>query len=92
MFMMERRQMMMKKSWLIKLFGAFMAIMLITGCNTDDTDNQDRDTNNQGEMQPDEDTNQGVDDDDNNVMDNDNNKEDVIEDNEDVNDADNKDE
>jgi hypothetical protein len=77
---------MMKKSWLVKLFGAFMAIMLITGCNMDDTDNQDQDTNNQGEMQP------GDNDVNGNDVNNNDNQEDVVEDPQDANDVDNKDE
>ena len=76
----------MKKLWLLKLISALIAIMVVTGCNNDDTDN---DMNNQEEMQPGEDTNEGVGDDENDAVPD---EEDAVEDAEDMNDADNTDE
>ncbi len=74
---------MMKKRWLLKFISALIAMMVVTGCNNDDTDN---DTNNQEEMQPGEDTNEGVGDDENDAVPD---EEDAVEDAEDMNDADN---
>lgn len=76
----------MKTKWLLKLLSAFIAIMVVTGCNDDDTDNG---VDNQEEVQPGEDTNKGVGDDENDAVPD---KEDAVEDPEDVNDADNIDE
>lgn len=76
----------MKTKWLLKLLSAFIAIMVVTGCNDDDTDNE---VDNQEEVQPGEDTNEGVGDDENDAVPD---EEDAVEDPEDVNDADNIDE
>lgn len=76
----------MKTKWLLKLLSAFIAIMVVTGCNDDDTDNE---VDNQEEVQPGEDTNEGVGDDENDGVPD---EEDAVEDPEDVNDADNIDE
>lgn len=76
----------MKTKWLLKLLSAFIAIMVVTGCNDDDADN---DVNDQEEVQPGEDTNEdAVDDENDGVPD----EEEAVEDPEDVNDADNVDE
>lgn len=76
----------MKTKWLLKLLSAFIAIMVVTGCNDDDTDNE---VDNQEEVQPGEDTNEGVGDDENDAVPD---EEDAVEDPKDVNDADNIDE
>ena len=76
----------MKTKWLLKLLSAFIAIMVVTGCNDNDTDNE---VNDQEELLPGEDTNEGVGDDEDDAVPD---EEDAIEDPEDVNDADNIDE
>ncbi|MGG3955406.1 hypothetical protein ABEV15_01645 [Bhargavaea massiliensis] len=76
----------MKTKWLLKLLSAFIAIMVVTGCNNDDTDNE---VDNQEEVQPGEDTNEGAGDDENDAVPD---EEEAVEDPEDVNDADNVDE
>lgn len=76
----------MKTKWLLKLLSAFIAIMVVTGCNDDDTDNE---VNDQEEVQPGEDTNEDAGDDENDAVPD---EEDAVEDPEDVNDADNIDE
>ncbi len=76
----------MKTKWLLKLLSAFIAIMVVTGCNDDDTDNE---VNDQEEVQPGEDTNEDAGDDENDAVPD---EEEAVEDPEDVNDADNVDE
>ncbi|MGG3999144.1 hypothetical protein [Anoxybacillus kestanbolensis] len=83
----------MKAKWLLKLLSALIAIMVVTGCNDDDADNE---VNDQEEVQPGEDTNEDAVDDENDAVDDENDgvpdEEEAVEDPEDVNDADNVDE